>query len=156
MLQQNCQEETTNSRTHSKAGTYRKERRSQQRTSWWTGRVSTDRIHRWRLSPEWLLVNGSCVQLSSSQWTSSSIPLKYIDVTMFTTDLDVSQEKRTDGYWNINVNRHLSDSWKGITKFTLLKEKPSQGTLVVWWEIDKSSNDQQNRSCVARSLDKNW
>ena len=35
------------SRTHSKAGTNREERRFQQRTSWWTGRVSSDGNKRW-------------------------------------------------------------------------------------------------------------
>ena len=32
------------------------------------------------------------------------------------------QEKRIDDYWNVDTNRSLSDSWKGFTKFTLLKE----------------------------------
>ena len=32
------------------------------------------------------------------------------------------QEKRIDGYWTVDANRHLSDSWRGITKNTLLKE----------------------------------
>ena len=47
-----------------------------------------------------------------------SIPLKYVDVTWSThTDLDVLQEKRIDDYWNVDSIRHLSDSWKGFTKF---------------------------------------
>ena len=44
-------------RTHSIARTNRKERRFQQRTSMWTGRVSTGRTNRWRWSPCRLLVN---------------------------------------------------------------------------------------------------
>ena len=44
-------------RTHSEAGTNRKQRRFKQRTSRWTGSVSTDRIHRWRWSPCRLLVD---------------------------------------------------------------------------------------------------
>ena len=52
-------------------------------------------------------------------------PLKYIDVARSThTDLYVMQEKRIDDYWNVDANRCLSDSWKGFTKFTLLKELP--------------------------------
>ena len=43
------------------------------------------------------------------------------------TNLDVLQDKRIDDYWNVDSNRHLSDSWKGFTKFTLLKEKPPKG-----------------------------
>ena len=38
-------------------------------------------------------------------------------------NLDVLQEKRVDDHWNVDANRSLSDSWKGFTKFTLLKEK---------------------------------
>ena len=56
-----------------------------------------------------------------------TFPIPYIDVTRSThTDLDVMQEKRIDDYWNVDSNKHLSDSWKGFTKFTLLKEKPSK------------------------------
>ena len=55
------------------------------------------------------------------------IPLKYFHVIRSTqTDLDVLQEKRIDDYWNVDSNRHVSDSWKGFTKFTLLKEKPQK------------------------------
>ena len=57
-----------------------------------------------------------------------SIPLKYIDAARSTlTDLDVMQEKKTDDDWNVDVNRSLSDSWKGFTKFTLLQETPPKG-----------------------------
>ena len=58
------------------------------------------------------------------------IPLRYIDVTRCThIDLDVLQEKRIDDYWNVDASKHLSDSWKGFTKFTLLKEKPPKGYM---------------------------
>ena len=58
------------------------------------------------------------------------IPLKYTDVTKATrTDLDVLQEKKMDDYWNVDSSKHLSDSWRGLTKFTLLKEKPPTGFL---------------------------
>ena len=59
------------------------------------------------------------------------IPLKYNEVTRSThTDLDVKQEKRIDDYWNVDLNRSLSDSCKGFfkkKKNTLLKEKPPEG-----------------------------
>ena len=54
-----------------------------------------------------------------------SVQLKYIDVTRSThTDLGVVQEKRIDDHWNVDSSKHLSDSWRGFTKFTLLQEKP--------------------------------
>ena len=57
-------------------------------------------------------------------------PLKYFDVTKSThTDLDVMQEKRIDDYWNVDANRSLSDSWKGFTNFTPLKEEPPRGYM---------------------------
>ena len=59
-------------RTHSKAGTDRKEWRSQKRTSRWIGRVSTGKHNRWHWSLERLLVDQRWPHLSSSQWTSSS------------------------------------------------------------------------------------
>ena len=58
------------------------------------------------------------------------IPQKYIDETISTyTDLDVMQEERIDDYWNVDTNRSLSDSWKGFTKFKLLKETPPKRFL---------------------------
>ena len=52
------------------------------------------------------------------------IPLKFIDVAWYThTDLDVLQEERFYDDWNVDSNRNLSDSRRGFTKFTLLKEK---------------------------------
>ena len=53
------------------------------------------------------------------------------DVTDWSThtDLDVLQEKRIDDYWNVDSSRHVSNSWRGFTKFTLLKEKPPKGSM---------------------------
>ena len=65
------------------------------------------------------------VQLYVPQEESVPIPLKYIDVTRTThANLDVLQEKRIDDYWIVEVDRNLSHSWRGFTKFTLLNEKP--------------------------------
>ena len=58
------------------------------------------------------------------------IPPKYNDVTRSThTDLDVMQEMKIDDYWTVDSSKHLSDSWRGFTKFTLLKEKPPKGYM---------------------------
>ena len=85
---------------------------------------------------------------------TSPIPLKYIDVTGSThTDLDVSQEKRIDDHWNVDSSKHLSDSWRGFTKFTLLKEKPPEGSMWSGRRLPKIPNNYQTRSCMARSLD---
>ena len=60
----------------------------------------------------------------------SLFPLKYIDVTRSTrADLDVLQEEKIDDCWNVDSSRHLPGSWKGFTKFTLLKEKPPKGYM---------------------------
>ena len=40
-----------------------------------------------------------------------------------TQNLDVMQESRIDDYWTVDVDRNLSDSWTGFTKFTILKKK---------------------------------
>ena len=57
------------------------------------------------------------------------ISLKYFDVTRSThTNLDVLQENRVDDFWNVDADRSLSDSWKGFTKFTHLREKLQKDT----------------------------
>ena len=70
------------------------------------------------------------VQLFVPKEETFPILLKYIDVTRAThTDEDVMQEKRTDYLWNVDSNRSLSVSWKGFTKFTLLKAKLPKGHM---------------------------
>ena len=70
------------------------------------------------------------VQLYVLREETFPIPMKCIAVTRSThTDLDVLQEKRIDDCWNVDSSRHLSDSWKGFTKFTLLEEKPPKGYM---------------------------
>ena len=64
------------------------------------------------------------VKLYSPREESFPIPLKYINVTKTThTNLDVLLESRINDYWNVDVDRNLSDSWTGFTKFTSLTEK---------------------------------
>ena len=70
------------------------------------------------------------VQLHVRKEETFPIPLKYIDVTRTThAHLDVLQESRIDDYWNVDVDRNLSDSWTGFTKFTWMNGKPPQGEM---------------------------
>ena len=95
------------------------------------------------------------VKLYSPRGESFPIPLKYIDVSRTTqTNLDVMLERRIDDYCNIDGSRDLSDSWTGITQFTLLEEKPPRRIYVVRVETDKTASDIQARSFMARILDK--
>ena len=98
------------------------------------------------------------VQLYVPKEVTFAIPLKYIDVTRSThTDLDVLQEKKIDDCWNVDSSKHMSDSWRGFTKFILLKKREgSKRTHVVREKTDKDSNDCQTRSCTARNMDENW
>ena len=107
------------------------------------GEVSTDRNERETLKPE--MTSGQSkgdfmyrhhieprVQLHVPKEETRPIPLKYVDVTRtMHTNLDVLQESRIDDYWNVDVDvdRHLSDSWTGFTKFTLLNEKLPPGYM---------------------------
>ena len=69
------------------------------------------------------------VQLYVPKEETFRTPLEYIDVTRSThADLDVLQEKRIDDYWNVDS---MSDSWRGFTKFTLLKGETSKRIHVV-------------------------
>ena len=47
----------------------------------------------------------------------------------FTLIWDVLQERRVDDCWNVDSSKHLSNSWGGFTKFTLLKETSSKGHM---------------------------
>ena len=95
------------------------------------------------------------VKLYSPRDELFPIPLKYIDVSRTTqTSLDVIQERRIDDFWNIDGSRDLSDSWTGVTQFTLLKEKPPDGYMWSGMETDKTASDIQTRSFMARALDK--
>ena len=56
--------------------------------------------------------------------TEKSFPLKYIDVVRtIDTTLDVMSEKRIEDYWNVRVQRDLSDAWTSFTRFIVLNEK---------------------------------
>ena len=98
------------------------------RADFWS--IQGDFIHRHHNEPR--------VQLHVPKEETFPIPLKYIDVARSShTDLDVLQEKRIDDSWKVDANRSLSDSWKGFTKFTLLKEKPPKGRMWSGWRLTK-------------------
>ena len=82
------------------------------------------------------------VQLCVPKEETFPIALKYTDVTRATySNPDVLQEKRLDDYCNVDANRSLSDSWKGFTKFTLVKEKPPK---VYMWSGRETDQIQSN------------
>ena len=65
------------------------------------------------------------VQLCVPREETFPIPLKYIDVTRTSrTNPDVLQEKRIYDNWNVDVDRSLTDSWTGFTKFYRTKNFP--------------------------------
>ena len=65
------------------------------------------------------------------------------------------QERRIDDCWNIDGSRDVSRYWTGSTQFTLLDEKLPDGFLWSREETDKTGNDIQARSFVARTLERN-
>ena len=116
----------------------------------WTGRVSTvkpsddaeDRADFWSIHGDFIYRhhNEPRVQLYVPKEEPFPIPLTYIDVTRsISTDLDVLQEKRIDDFWNVDSNRHLLDSRRSFTKFTLLKEQRAKGYM---WSGEKLTNIQ--------------
>ena len=120
--------------------TDRKEGRSQQSTSKWIGEShpteSTDDAE--ALADFWSIQgdfsyrhhNELQVQLYLPKEEAFPIPQTYIDATRSNhTDLDALQGKRIDDYWNVDSKRSLSDSWKGFTKFALLRKQTSQRIL---------------------------
>ena len=86
--------------------------------------IEGDFIYRHHIEPR--------VQLFVPKEETFPIPLKHVDVTRATwTNLDVLQESRIDDYWNVDVDRSLSDSRTGFTKstFFLWKEKLPSGYM---------------------------
>ena len=71
---------------------------------------------------------------------------------MMLLGLDVLQEKKIDDDRNFDSSKHLSDSWRGFTKFNLLKEKSPEGYMWSGRRLTKI----QTRSCTARNMDENW
>ena len=120
VVQQNCQEETTNSENllQGESGESQPEEAKDDadaRADFWS--IQGDFIYRHHIEPR--------VELYVPKEETFPIPLRNIDVTKSThTDLDVLQEKCIDDCCNVDANRSLSDSWKGFTKFASSKEKP--------------------------------
>ena len=163
MVQQNCQEETTNA--ENPPGEWEQPVRSEDLSGelqsvpegfeptdtkedaeagkdFWS--IQVDFIDRHHIDPR--------VQLCAPKEETFTISLKYIDVTgVSCSHLDVLQEKRVD-HWNVDANRSLSDSWKGITKFTLLKEKSPKVYMWSGWRLTKKSSNYQTWVFVAWSL----
>ena len=166
MVQQNCQEETTNSEYPLQSGNHREEWRTRWRNSRRIGRVSTSRSNRWRWS---LPISGR------SKVTSSVV------VTMNPEFNSMCREKKHSLFhWNTlmlqgpltliwtsrkkrNVSmiigmsirtRRLSDTWKGFTKFTLLRRKSLPKDICgSRRRLTKVQTDCQTTSRVARSMD---
>ena len=122
-------------RTHSQARTNRKEWRSQ----WWiwkrTGECQPTEPTDDAEARADFLVDLRWLHLSSSQWTSSSTlrtagrnilhftEIHWRDEEVLILIWTSCKKKRINDCWNVDSNKHLSDSWKGFTKFTLLKER---------------------------------
>ena len=168
MVRQNCQEETTNSGTHSKARANRKERGSQWRTSRRTRRVSTDKIDRWRWSPQRFLVYSRWLQVSSSHL---NFELNLMCLRMkhsYSTEIHWCCEGQRTQIWTWCKKKtfwwSLERRWKQkfvrfmdrIHKIQSIERDTSEKMYVVRGETDKNSDDNSTRSCFAWSVVQNW
>ena len=135
-------------RIHSGAGPTCTEWRPQRKTSRKLWEVSTDetkddpeaRDDFWSMEGDFIHCHHvePRVQLYVPKEELFPIPRKYIDVTRAAdTNLDVMQESRIDGHWNVDVDRHLSDSWthnKNEEPPNLRKSSNYQ-TLIILWPV---------------------
>ena len=107
------------------------------RAGFWS--IQGDFIYRHHIEPQ--------VQLYSPREESFPFPLKYIDVSRSThTNLDVKQERGIDDNWNVDVNRSLSESWKGFTKVQGEKCGPA-------WEKQLQKKEKEEWENEAPKLD---
>ena len=79
------------------------------------------------------------VELHSPRDESFHFPLKYINISRTTH----------------TGSRDLSDPWTGFTQFTLLEEKPPNGYMWSWGDINEKTAYIQARSFTARNLENN-
>ena len=145
LVQQNCQGETTNSEipfSTVRSEDFSRELEGEPGESHPT--ESTDeaeaRADFWSIQGDFICLhyNEPRVHLYVPKEETFHIPLQYMDVTTSThTVLDIMQEKKIDDYWNVDSCKHLSDFWRGFTKFTLLKEKPPKRIHVVQKRLTK-------------------
>ena len=56
---------------------------------------------------------------------------------------DVLRQSRIDDFWNVDVDRNLSGSWTGFTKFTILIEKLSKRYM---WSGERLAKNQKKQS----------
>ena len=89
--------------------------------------ITGDCIYRHHVEPQ--------VKLYVPKEESFPIPMKFFDVTRTThSSLDVMLEN-IDEYWNVDVDRELSDAWTGFTRFISLSERPPDGYTWSGWRL---------------------
>ena len=60
------------------------------------------------------------------------------------TSIDVLQEREgIDVYWNVEWQRSLSDSWIGVTRFTMLKQMCIQQIFLRRTSLDKEAGNDE-------------
>ena len=103
-----------------------------------------------KMAQHWMMrklnmISGALQEISfiAITWNpESNCTCRFVDVTRNThTSIDVMLEKHLDAYWNVDGDRELSDTWTGVTRFTILKEKPPDGVFVVRGETNEKAND---------------
>ena len=70
--------------------------------------------------------------------------------------MDLLQEQRVDDCLNVDANRSLSDSWKGFTKFTLMKEKPPKGNMCRRRRLTQIQATTRPENLWSEVWSKNW
>ena len=162
--QQHCQEGTTNSENQLQGGNRPYGAKISVDFSRRTGRVSTDRNDRWRLKP--VPTSFWSIQVSSSQWTSSSTQCAEGRNIHYSTEIHwcnkvysywFGRHARNTYWWLVEdrFEQKFFELLQRIQEVHTIARKTSQGIYVVQEKTDKYSNDYLTRSCMARSMDEN-
>ena len=137
-------------RIHSKAGTDRKEWRSQWRTSCWTRRATENA----EVCADFWSIQGDFIY---HHHTEPRVQLYVPKEETFLIPLIWMCYKRID--WRLlecRFEQGFVRFVKRIHKVHFVEREASKRIFVVRVEIDKDSNDFQTRLCMARSMDENW
>ena len=58
-----------------------------------------------------------------------------------------------EGYWNVDVEKEVSNAWTGLTRLILLNERPPDGYTWSRRETYEETNNLSSRQCMARYVE---
>ena len=120
-------------------------------------------LHTWKIWKSWM---HQIFISKQAQWTSSSTQRAFGRNIHYSIEMYWCCEFYSHWFgcvarkedWRLlecRSSKHLSDSWRGFTKFTLLKKEASKRIRLVWGRLTKIQTITRPDFCIARRMDEN-